>query len=85
MKFERHMSDNEALMWNLEKDPALSSWFASITILDTVPSVDRLRSRLAVAVADIDRLRQRVVPSALLDSGFKFQWPDLGSAMQDML
>ncbi len=57
------MSDNEALMWNLEKDPALSSWFASITILDTVPSVDRLRSRLAVAVADIERLRQRVVPS----------------------
>ena len=52
MSFERHMSDNEALMWNLEKDPALSSWFASITILDTVPSVDRLRSRLAVAVAD---------------------------------
>ena len=63
MSFERHMSDNEALMWNLEKDPALSSWFASITILDTVPSVERLRSRLAVAVADIDRLRQRVVPS----------------------
>lgn len=63
MKFERHMSDNEALMWNLEKDPALSSWFASITILDTVPSIDRLRSRLAVAVADIARLRQRVVPS----------------------
>jgi hypothetical protein len=28
---------------------------------------------------------QRVVPSALLDSGFKFQWPDLASAMQDML
>ncbi|MDE0803151.1 MAG: WS/DGAT domain-containing protein [Acidimicrobiales bacterium] len=63
MSFERHMSDNEALMWNLEKDPALSSWFASITMLDTVPSIDRLRSRLAVAVADIARLRQRVVPS----------------------
>ncbi|WP_436794121.1 wax ester/triacylglycerol synthase domain-containing protein [Actinospongicola halichondriae] len=63
MSFERHMSDNEALMWNLEKDPALSSWFASITILDTVPSIERLRSRLAVAVADIARLRQRVVPS----------------------
>jgi diacylglycerol O-acyltransferase len=63
MQFDRHMSDNEALMWNLEKDPALSSWFASITILDTVPSLERLRSRLAVAVADIPRLRQRVVPS----------------------
>ena len=62
-QFERHMSDNEALMWNLEKDPALSSWFASITILDTTPSLERLRSRLAVAVAEIPRLRQRVVPS----------------------
>jgi diacylglycerol O-acyltransferase len=63
LQFERHMSDNEALMWNLEKDPALSSWFASITILDTTPSIDRLRSRLAVAVAEVPRLRQRVVPS----------------------
>ena len=63
MQFDRHMSDNEALMWNLEKDPALSSWFASITVLDTTPSLERLRSRLAVAVADIPRLRQRVVPS----------------------
>ena len=63
MQFERHMSDNEALMWNLEKDPALSSWFASITILDTTPSFEKLRGRLAVAVADIPRLRQRVVPS----------------------
>ena len=67
MKFERHMSDNEALMWNLEKDPALSSWFASITILDTVPSVDRLRSRLAVAVADIDRLRAKSPVLRFLD------------------
>lgn len=63
MQFERHMSDNEALMWNLEKDPALSSWFASITVLDTTPSIELLRSRLAVAVAEIPRLRQRVVPS----------------------
>nr|WHV03890.1 putative wax ester synthase/acyl-CoA:diacylglycerol acyltransferase [uncultured bacterium] len=63
MQFERHMSDNEALMWNLEKDPALSSWFASITVLDQVPSIDRLRARLDVAVREIPRLRQRVVPS----------------------
>ena len=63
MQFERHMSDNEALMWNLEKDPALSSWFASLTLLDTVPSLERFRARIAVAVADIPRLRQRVVPS----------------------
>ncbi|MDZ7674762.1 MAG: wax ester/triacylglycerol synthase family O-acyltransferase [Acidimicrobiales bacterium] len=63
MTFERHMSDSEALMWNLEKDPALSSWFASITVLDAVPSFDAFRRRMAVAVADIPRLRQRVVAS----------------------
>ena len=62
-QFERHMSDNEALMWNLEKDPALSSWFASITILDRPPSLDRLRARLARAVVAVPRLRQHVVAS----------------------
>lgn len=63
MQFERHMSDNEALMWNLEKDPALSSWFASVTVLDTAPSMERLRARLARAVVEVPRLRQRVAPS----------------------
>jgi diacylglycerol O-acyltransferase len=62
-QFERHMSDNEALMWNLEKDPALSSWFASVTILDRPPSLDRLRARLARAVVAVPRLRQHVVAS----------------------
>ncbi len=62
-QFERHMSDSEALMWNLEKDPAFSSWFASITLLDRTPSIDRLRARLAHAVVAVPRLRQRVVAS----------------------
>jgi len=61
MQFDGHMSDNEALMWNLEKDPALSSWFASITILDRPPSMERLRARMAKAVVKIPRLRQHVV------------------------
>ena len=30
------MSDVEALMWNLEKDPHLSSTFANLTILDWI-------------------------------------------------
>lgn len=63
MEFQRHMSDNEALMWNLEKDPALSSWFASLTILDTTPSIETFRARMAVAVSEVPRLRQRVVSS----------------------
>ncbi|MGK2928812.1 MAG: wax ester/triacylglycerol synthase domain-containing protein [Acidimicrobiales bacterium] len=63
MEFERHMSDNEALMWNLEKDPALSSWYASLTVLDATPSIEKFRARMAVAVSEVPRLRQRVVAS----------------------
>src|SRR6476661_1541024 len=60
---DRRMSDVEALMWNLEKDPALASSFANVTILDQHPDIDRLRGRLAHAIDVVPRLRQRVVPA----------------------
>jgi len=60
---ERRMSDVEALMWNLEKDPHLSSSIATVTFLDRAPDEDRLRARLEAAAMSIPRLRQRVVPS----------------------
>jgi WS/DGAT/MGAT family acyltransferase len=60
---DRRMSDVEALMWNLEKDPHLSSAFANITILDRAPDTARLAGRLETALASVPRLRQRVVPA----------------------
>src|SRR5688572_28585442 len=60
---DRRMSDVEALMWNLEKDPALASSFANVTILDRPPDVDRLKEKLAHAIKVVPRLRQRVVPA----------------------
>ena len=33
-RFERKMSDAEALMWNVEKDPWLNPSGASLTVLD---------------------------------------------------
>ena len=62
LHFERRMSDAEALMWNLEKDPYLSSSFASLTILDQPPDFERFRSRIELAVEAVPRLRQRVAP-----------------------
>jgi diacylglycerol O-acyltransferase / wax synthase len=62
LRFERRMSDAEALMWNLEKDPYLSSAFASLTILDQPPDFERFRDRIKLAVDAIPRLRQRVAP-----------------------
>jgi diacylglycerol O-acyltransferase / wax synthase len=55
------MSDAEALMWTLEKDPHLSSTFANLTLLDRAPDVDALRSRLELATVRVPRLRRRVV------------------------
>ena len=57
------MSDLEALMWNLDKDPHLTSVFANVTVLDCPPDREYLRRKLGRAVADIPRLRQRVVPA----------------------
>ena len=56
------MSDVEALMWTLEKDPHLSSTFANVTVLDRPPDIDRLRRRMDRALALVPRLRQRVGP-----------------------
>ena len=59
------MSPSEALMWAVEKDPALRSDFANITILDRVPSERRLRSTIHRALAGIPRLGERVVSPPL--------------------
>jgi len=56
------MTDVEALMWTLEKDPHLGSAFANVTVFDRPVDVERLRRRLAGAVNAVPRLRQRVVP-----------------------
>ena len=60
---DRRMSDVEALMWNLEKDPALASSFANVTILDQPPDPARLHRTMDRAVKLVPRLHQRVVPA----------------------
>lgn len=63
MRFDRTMSDAEGLMWRLEKDPHLSSTFATVTLLDRAPDFDSFRRRMERAVITIPRLRQRVMPA----------------------
>jgi diacylglycerol O-acyltransferase len=60
---DRRMSDPEALMWRLEKDPYLSSNVGTVTILDRAPDFDRLRARMEQAIPRVPRLRWRVQPS----------------------
>jgi diacylglycerol O-acyltransferase len=60
VRFDRVMSDAEALMWRLEKDPYLSSTFGAVMVLDRAPDFEVLKRRLDRTSRVIARLRQRV-------------------------
>ncbi|MGQ0823609.1 MAG: wax ester/triacylglycerol synthase domain-containing protein [Actinomycetota bacterium] len=59
------MSDAEAIMWAVEKDPALRSDFCNLTLLEQRPDDKRLRLVFERALAAIPRLGQRVVSPPL--------------------
>lgn len=61
-RFERRMSDAEALMWNVEKDPWLNPSGGSLILLDRPLDRDHFKRQLAAAVAAVPRLRERVTP-----------------------
>ena len=60
--FQHRMSDFEALMWNVEKDPWLNPNGGVVVVCDRPPDFEDFRRRIAHAVAEIPRLRERVVP-----------------------
>ena len=62
LRFDHRMSDAEALMWNVEKDPWLNPNGASLMICDRPIDAEQFRRRLRFAVLRIARLRERVVP-----------------------
>jgi len=64
-RFARHMSDEDALMWNIEKDPVLRSTIVAVAIFDSAPDWIRLRRRIDRATLLIPRFRQRVLSPPL--------------------
>lgn len=60
MRFENRMSDADALMWNIEKDPALRSTITSVMVLDSTLAHDVLTRRFERLSRVVPRLRQRV-------------------------
>src|SRR5207253_8890391 len=66
MRFEDRMSDADALMWGIEKDPLLRSTITAIAVLDSSPDRDRFTDKIERASRLIPRLRQRVVASPLV-------------------
>jgi WS/DGAT/MGAT family acyltransferase len=61
IRFESRMSDSDALMWNIEKDPLLRSTIAVVWLLESAPDHARLEAKIERATRTIPRLRQHVV------------------------
>jgi WS/DGAT/MGAT family acyltransferase len=61
VRFERRMSDQDALMWAIEKDPLLRSTITSVSVLDRSPDRARFEHQIERATCEVPRLRQRVV------------------------
>ncbi|HEY4397325.1 MAG TPA: wax ester/triacylglycerol synthase family O-acyltransferase [Acidimicrobiia bacterium] len=60
-EFDLQMSDADALMWTVEKDPTLRSTVVTVLTLDRSPDWDALVERVERGSRLIPRLRQRVV------------------------
>ncbi|HYL53075.1 MAG TPA: wax ester/triacylglycerol synthase family O-acyltransferase [Acidimicrobiia bacterium] len=64
-RFAHHMSDEDALMWNIEKDPILRSTIIAVAMFDGVPDWNVLRRRMERTSRLIPRFRQRVLSPPL--------------------
>jgi WS/DGAT/MGAT family acyltransferase len=99
IRFEHRMSDADALMWNIEKDPALRSTITTVFVFDRIIDRDQLRERIDRVSRVVPRLRQRVRANPLsiapprwevdphFDLGFHLWWvkaPGRGT-MRDLL
>jgi diacylglycerol O-acyltransferase len=61
LRYESRMSDSDALMWTIEKDPLLRSTITAVSLLDGPVDAARFREKVERASRTIPRLRQRVV------------------------
>lgn len=61
LRFEHRMSDADALMWTIEKDPLLRSTITTVALFDRAPDRARLLDAFERATRLVPRLRQRVV------------------------
>jgi len=82
LRFDRRMSDQDALMWSIEKDPLLRSTITSVMLLDGAIDRERFAETIERASREVPRLRQKVVttplatapPEFVVDPNFDFDY-----------
>ena len=61
LHYDDWMSESDSVLWHIERDPLLRSTIMSIWLLDSVPDRERMDLVLERIVANVPRLRQRVI------------------------
>jgi len=59
------MSDSDALLWTIGRDPVLRTTVVAVMVLDRAPRFADVRARVEELSLDVPRLRSRVVPAPL--------------------
>lgn len=63
--FDDRFNHSDAVLWDIERDPALRTTIVAVALLGRAPEWDRLRRTMVEAAAAVPRLRQRVVATPL--------------------
>jgi diacylglycerol O-acyltransferase len=98
--YDEWMSESDAVLWHIERDPLLRSTITSVWLLDSAPDRDRMDAVVERIVARLPRLRQRVIDEQAgvttprweddpyFDPSYHYQWvrlPGRKPGMRDVL
>lgn len=61
IEYDEWMSDSDALLWHIERDPLLRSTVTSVWLLDSTPERDQMDAVLNRMIGRLPRMRQRVI------------------------
>lgn len=61
--YDEWMSESDAVLWHIERDPMLRSTITSVCLLDSAPDRERMDAMVERTIANLPRLRQRVIDS----------------------
>jgi WS/DGAT/MGAT family acyltransferase len=75
-RFDDRLNASDALLWTIERDPALRTTIVAIAMLDRAPNWELLRRRFLEASLVAPRFRQRVVESPLRLGAPRWEFDD---------
>ncbi len=96
IEYDEWMSDSDALLWHIERDPLLRSTITSVWLLDSTPKRDQMDAVVNRMIDRLPRLRQRVIddPNGIatprweddphFDSSYHYKWTRLPGPKPDI-